>query len=104
MEGFVLIPKRYRFEVWWVMEESFEKEVKRLWRSINNDIFVKPECVKMGLGRWARLIGQKNEGIKRYLTKKLSKLSKMDRDYGNLVDLIDTKIQLNLEVDKDEIY
>lgn len=43
-------------------------------------------------------------GLKRDLTQKLKLLGEGDRGDDNLVDFIDTKVQLNLEIFKDEAY
>ncbi|KAA3466000.1 hypothetical protein EPI10_001129 [Gossypium australe] len=68
--------RRFRFEAWWVVEESFEPEVKWVWLSTLGNLLHKLEELLMA----------------------------KERDDENLVELIDTKIQLNLEIEKDERY
>ncbi|KAH1131802.1 hypothetical protein J1N35_003180 [Gossypium stocksii] len=41
---------------------------------------------------------------KKFLTTKLSELMEAERDDTNLAEMIDTKIQLNFEIKKDEYY
>lgn len=41
---------------------------------------------------------------KKLLVEKLVELSKADRDDKNLAELIDMKIDLNFEIEKDECY
>lgn len=53
---------------------------------------------------WSKAIGTKKKGLQQALTKKLGELLEKERDDDNLVELIDTKIQLSLEIEKDEIY
>ncbi|XP_017644415.1 uncharacterized protein LOC108485065 [Gossypium arboreum] len=47
---------RFHFEEWWVMEEFFEEEVRKLWGGDESDLFVKHEWVQNGLRKWAKSI------------------------------------------------
>lgn len=50
-EGYEIRSKLFQFKVLWVMEESFEQEVKTLLEEGVCDIFSKFEHVRKGLGR-----------------------------------------------------
>lgn len=48
-------PNRYnnfRFEGWWMMEDSFEREVSTIWNSASGDILSKLDTLRGGLTRW----------------------------------------------------
>ncbi|MFQ6655521.1 hypothetical protein Gotur_026040 [Gossypium turneri] len=56
--------KRFRFEAWWTMEDSFEGE--------------------KGLGSWTRFIKNGRNGLKRELTRKLEEIMDKERNVENL--------------------
>ncbi|MBA0601135.1 hypothetical protein Gorai_004321 [Gossypium raimondii] len=64
--------KMFRFEAWWVMDDSFEEKMKQIWKSSLGGVIAK-----------------------------LASLQDMDDE--NIAELIDTKIHLNLKIDKDEV-
>lgn len=78
--------------------------MKRIWNSTSGDIFAKLEYLRIGLGRWAGFVRSKKEGLKRDLTRKLEEMMDEKIVDENLVEFIDTKILLNLDIDKDEMY
>ncbi|KAK5771922.1 hypothetical protein PVK06_048178 [Gossypium arboreum] len=96
--------KLFRFEAWWLLEESFFNEVKRIWELSSRDLLQKLENVKRGLEKWADQIQWNQKRKKQVLTAELSDLYEVDKDDNNLAELIDTKIQLNFEIEKDECY
>ncbi|KAA3460175.1 reverse transcriptase [Gossypium australe] len=68
-----------------------------------------PEAIKLnylqtGLGEWAKRICLDTKRRKDFLNSKLNELMEADRSDDNMAELIDTKLQLNLEIDKDERY
>ncbi|KAA3455697.1 putative Transposon TX1 [Gossypium australe] len=89
--------KAFRFKAWWTMEESFDEEVKSIWGSSLDKL-------KHGLRSWATWTQADRKKRKIFLTDRLSEFLVAERDYPNLAKLIDTKIQLNLEIDKDKRY
>lgn len=64
----------------------------------------KLHAVRIALSKWATKTRFKRNRRKRELEEKLLSLVDMDRAKENLVELIDTKIHLNLEIDKDKMY
>lgn len=86
------------------MEDSFETEVSRLWDSTVGSIGSKLETFRLGLYRWEKQIKQARRGIKEKLTQRLEALIEADRDKENLSELIETKLHLNMEIEKDELY
>ncbi|KAA3466905.1 reverse transcriptase [Gossypium australe] len=56
------------------------------------------------LKKWACFNKSKKDGLKKRLTKELEILLKKERDDEMMARIIDTKIHLNMEIDKDEMY
>lgn len=94
----------FYFESWWVLEESFYDEVRRLWSSTSGDLLCKIDCVRHGLGLWVANRKHCRYGLKQQLTKDLEELIQEGATNNHLFELIDKRIQLNLEIDKDELY
>ncbi|KAA3458179.1 reverse transcriptase [Gossypium australe] len=57
-----------------------------------------------GLGNWAKRICMARKRNKEFLNSKLGELLEAERNDNNLAELIDTKLQLTLEIDKDKRY
>ncbi|KAG8475580.1 hypothetical protein CXB51_032446 [Gossypium anomalum] len=94
----------FKFEAWWTMEESIEQEIKNSWESSNGTIVEKLERLQIRLIRWASFINKGREGLKNKIMKELDELLAGDRDDDTMAKLIDTRVQLNIEIDKDEMY
>ncbi|KAA3480752.1 reverse transcriptase [Gossypium australe] len=95
---------RFQFEAWWVLEESFMSEVENIWRSATGDLLNKLETLKKGLIEWVMRVRRHKEGIKKILKNILEDLNHGERDDENLAELIDTKILLNFDMEKEEMY
>ncbi|KAA3484883.1 hypothetical protein EPI10_006937 [Gossypium australe] len=67
-------------------------------------IFEKLERLQISLIRWASSIKKGRDGLKSKLTKELENLMERERDDDTMAKLIDTRIRLNMEIDKDEMY
>ncbi|XP_040960419.1 uncharacterized protein [Gossypium hirsutum] len=92
--------KSFKFEAWWVLEDSFLNTVKDIWEHSEGDFLSKLDSMKEGLERWASQI-RFSRKVKKLLSSKLVSLLEEERDEENIADLIDTKIQLNFEIEKD---
>ncbi|KAA3454784.1 reverse transcriptase [Gossypium australe] len=81
---------------------------ERLDRGVANtnwiSTFPEANITHLGLKRWGTSIGMFRNRQKKALTSKLANLLEAERSEDNLAELIDTKVQLNLEIDKDESY
>lgn len=86
------------------MEDFFEEEVRSLWQLDCDDIVGRLENVRMGLLGWSKRIRQKHHVEKKRLEAQLEKLLKGDKDAKTLNILIETKLQMNWEIEKDEVY
>lgn len=58
----------------------------------------------MRLSRWARLIHDKRDGLKKRLLEQLAFLFEVERDDNILQEIIEIKLLLNGEIDKDELF
>ncbi|KAH1098260.1 hypothetical protein J1N35_015181 [Gossypium stocksii] len=96
--------KDIKFEAWWIMEESFNEKAKNPWGASSGDLLQKLANLKGGLRQWAEQIQHDRKRRKNFLTNRLADLEGADRDDLNMVELIDAKIQLNFEIEKDECY
>ncbi|KAH1081019.1 hypothetical protein J1N35_020780 [Gossypium stocksii] len=97
------IERRFRFEAWWVMEDSFLGEVKSIWDNSSGDLLNKLECIKRGLQKWVAGIRYSRNVKKEMLNLKLTKLLEEERSDVNLAKLIDIRVELNFEIEKDEL-
>lgn len=59
--------------------------------------------MQVSMTRWPSSIKKGRDRLKRKLTKELEILMESGRDDDIMAKLIDTKIKLNMEVDKDEM-
>ncbi|KAA3456600.1 reverse transcriptase [Gossypium australe] len=96
--------RKFHFEAWWTMEESLEKVIRESWEATEGTLLEKLGKLQLCLQDWSRTISRNKEGLKRKLMKELEALAEGERDDDILAKLIDTKIHLNLEIDKDEMY
>lgn len=62
---------RFCFEAWWVLEESFEEEVRRICESTKGDLLRKLERQKIMLLKRAGMIINKRIGLKKKLKERL---------------------------------
>ncbi|KAA3485547.1 reverse transcriptase [Gossypium australe] len=86
------------------MEESFEEVLRGLWGSSSGPLMEKLKVLQNGLEEWASGIKRKKRELKKKLSQKLESLLLEERDDETLARIIDTKIHLNMEIEKDEVY
>lgn len=94
----------FKFEAWWITEELIDEEIKKACESSNGSIFEKIERLQISLSKWAKSIKKKRKGLTKKLSKELEDLMEKDRDDDILAQIIDTRIHLNIEIDKEEVY
>lgn len=80
------------------------EEFRCIWENSIGDLLSKLKNMKRGLERQASQIQRSRKMKKEILTSKLTTLLEYDRSEENLAELLDTKIQLNFEIEKDECY
>ncbi|KAA3473773.1 hypothetical protein EPI10_024128 [Gossypium australe] len=86
------------------MEESFEEVLKGIWESSSEPLMERLKILQNGLEEWAGVIRRKKWELKRKLSQELESLLLGERDDETLARIIDTKIHLNMEIEKDEVY
>lgn len=86
------------------MEDTFEAVVRDSWESRVGTVSDKLERLKIDLRVWANSIKKPREGLKKKLTKQLELLVEQDRSDEVIGEMIDTRIHLNMEIEKDELY
>ncbi|KAA3480025.1 hypothetical protein EPI10_020488 [Gossypium australe] len=86
------------------MKESFGEEVKNIWETSSENLLQKLDNLKEGLKRWAGMSRINRIRRKEFLTARLLELTGAERDDINLAEMIDAKIQMNFEIEKDERY
>ncbi|KAA3467625.1 reverse transcriptase [Gossypium australe] len=96
--------KKFHFESWWTLEESSEKVIKEAWETSSESLMEKLECVQSKLKVWARSLKSRRNDRKLGLAKELESLLNDERDDETMAKIIDTKIHMNLEIDKEEMY
>ncbi|KAA3466249.1 reverse transcriptase [Gossypium australe] len=95
---------RFHFEVWWTMDESFEEVLRGIWGSSSKPLMEKLKVLQNGMEEWAGGIRRKKGELKNKLSQELESLLLEERDDETLARIIDTKIHLNMEIEKDEVY
>ncbi|KAA3461526.1 reverse transcriptase [Gossypium australe] len=78
--------------------------VQQSWDSSSGSIVEKLESLQRDLKEWESSIKKGKEGLKKKLSKDLELLMAEERDDATLERIIDTKVRLNLEIDRDELY
>ncbi|KAA3484468.1 reverse transcriptase [Gossypium australe] len=86
------------------MEESFEETLKEIWESSSDPMMEKLKNLQIGLTKWANTVKSKKGELRKKLTDKLETLMKAEVDDETLAEIIDTKLHLNMEIEKDEAY
>ncbi|KAA3476813.1 reverse transcriptase [Gossypium australe] len=95
---------KLKFEAWWTIEETVEETIKKSWNSNSGTIVEKLGKLQVDLKEWASSIKKGKEGLKKKLTEELEVLLEKERTDDTLAKIIDTRVQLNMEIDRDEIY
>ncbi|KAH1032635.1 hypothetical protein J1N35_044809 [Gossypium stocksii] len=104
-DKYVVKNRDFRFEKIWLLDESCHDEVKLLW-DLNKHLNI-PErlhAVSEGLSKWAMRIRRKKDGKLNSLKSRLNFLYNAPPNDETLEEIIEAKLELNLEIDKTEIY
>ncbi|KAA3489521.1 reverse transcriptase [Gossypium australe] len=97
-------PIRFRFESWWVLEESCEEEIRKLWEESSGPYLNRMTTLANGLKVWAKKIQFKHKGEVQRLNRRLEELNGDESLEGTLAELMEVKLHLNMEMDKKERY
>lgn len=59
------VGQTFRFEAWWILDDTFEKTMKELWLSVQGDIFYNFHHLREGLKKWALTIRKRRNKEKK---------------------------------------
>lgn len=94
----------FRFESWWVLEDSCEEVIRKIWEDSSGSFLIPMDYLVDGLKGWAKKIKCKRGYDVKLLNRRLEELNCGERSEENLGESVGIKIQLNLEMDKEERY
>ncbi|XP_052486336.1 uncharacterized protein LOC128041067 [Gossypium raimondii] len=100
---FKIVPS-FKFEAWWTAEESIEEEIRKAWKSSNGSVLEKLENLQISLSKWAKFIKKKRKGMTDTITKELEDLMKKELDEDVMNQMIEKRIHLSMEIEKEEMY
>ncbi|GMI96662.1 hypothetical protein like AT1G43760 [Hibiscus trionum] len=95
---------RFRFNANWVLEEGFLDVVQSFWSSNMDPIPSKLHMLGSVLQKWSRGRFSKRKAKANKLNKRLAELVMEEPDDDRLVELMEVKLALNLEADKEEMF
>lgn len=84
--------------------ESCEFEVRRLWESSVRDVSSRLSTLCQGLKHWVTRLCMSRYGNLRRLHSRFATVTSVGNGNVSLLDLLSTKNELNLKVDKKELY
>ncbi|GMJ05748.1 hypothetical protein HRI_004244000 [Hibiscus trionum] len=96
--------RAFKFSADWTLEDECESLIKKFWEESNLSLSQKLVELGVKLSAWSR--GRKVSSRKRSheLKDKLKVLTDRDPDDETLAEILDVKLALNFEADKDELY
>ncbi|MBA0631995.1 hypothetical protein Godav_000815 [Gossypium davidsonii] len=93
----------FRFEAAWLLEDSCETMVKKLWEASSGTIPTRLHKVGEGLDKWFTRVKRERSMSRKDLERQLQRLNELTPSDKVLRDIADTKLALSLEADK-ELY
>ncbi|KAK8660061.1 hypothetical protein V6N13_050997 [Hibiscus sabdariffa] len=95
---------QFRFDANWILEEECRNLIKKVWTSNSGHLFSKLSKVSSELRKWSKNHKDKSKKYSDSLKAKLEELADEDPDDEKLAELLDVKIALNMEADKEELF
>ncbi|MFQ6638747.1 hypothetical protein Gotur_016097, partial [Gossypium turneri] len=96
--------KLFRFEAKWCLDGSFEEMIKTWWGGKSGSVLGKLEDLGYHLLRWSRATDREKKRCRTDLEDRLSKLYSQDISEEVLAEITKVQVELNLEVDKEELF
>ncbi|MBA0699030.1 hypothetical protein Goari_000703 [Gossypium aridum] len=93
----------FRFEAAWLLEDSCETMVKKLWEASLGTIPTRLHKVGEGLDKWFTQVKRERSMSRKNLERQLQRLNELTLSDKVLGDIVDTMLALSLEADK-ELY
>ncbi|GMI82621.1 hypothetical protein HRI_001931400 [Hibiscus trionum] len=95
---------RFRFDANWVMEEEMVEQLQTYWESSDSPVPARLKDLGSILQKWS-MKNKKDRGArKKILQNRLTELTSADPDEEVLAELLEVKLRLNMEADKEELY
>ncbi|GMJ02632.1 hypothetical protein HRI_003932400 [Hibiscus trionum] len=94
----------FRFEASWLLEDSCEPEVQKLWAASVGSIPKKLRQVGVGLENWFRKLKMARKITVKGLKEQLTQLCEQNPTDDILAEITDVKLNLNFEMEKEELY
>ncbi|GMI75496.1 hypothetical protein like AT4G29090 [Hibiscus trionum] len=94
----------FRFDANWVLEDEAAQIIKNCWESSSATVPEKLHETGCALMSWSRDHKKQTTAQKRAMMLKLKELTSCDPDEETLAELIEVKLGLNLEADKEEYF
>ncbi|KAL4386718.1 hypothetical protein GQ457_09G000940 [Hibiscus cannabinus] len=88
----------------WLLEESCEEEVRRIWNESIGTVPERLRSVSRGLDRWFRILQRKKRVSIKNLRDRIDTLNAQVVSDDVLGDIVEAKLTLNIELDKEELY
>ncbi|KAA3489070.1 reverse transcriptase [Gossypium australe] len=79
----------FRFESWWVLEESCEDEIRKLWEESSGPYLNHMKILANGLKVWAKRIQSKRKGEVKRLNRRLEELNGVERSEETLMKIME---------------
>ncbi|KAL4312649.1 hypothetical protein GQ457_01G024910 [Hibiscus cannabinus] len=92
----------FRFEASWLLEHDCAEVIRNFWCSTTADLPQKLELLGKMLHSWGSSVKKQKRKFKIDLEQRLRELENADPDDEILAELVDVKLGLNLEADKEE--
>ncbi|KAA3473268.1 reverse transcriptase [Gossypium australe] len=91
------ISSRFRFESWWVLEETCEEEIRKLWEESSGPYLNHMRYLATRLKAWGKNYSS-NTRVK------YKELNDEEISEETLAEILEVKLHLNMEMDKEERY
>ncbi|KAL4366884.1 hypothetical protein GQ457_05G001920 [Hibiscus cannabinus] len=96
-------PLPFKFDAAWVMDDSCTTIIFEFWSSHTSDLPTKLCELGSSLKNWSLSMRKEKRAVKDSLEARLKELEEGDLDDDVLAELIDVKLGLNIEADKEEL-
>ncbi|KAG8476592.1 hypothetical protein CXB51_033513 [Gossypium anomalum] len=103
-EGQISRPKIFCFEARWCLKRNFEEVVLSNWNSFNGSIPDKLRFMGQQFQHWSRLKNREKSFSRSNMKKRLQELYGIDTFDEVLAEIMEAQLDLNLEIDKEEIF
>ncbi|GMI75028.1 hypothetical protein like AT1G43760 [Hibiscus trionum] len=94
----------FKFDANWILEGDVEGIIQSTWSGVEGDFMSKLSAVSLALKKWCRTLNSRRKVSTDTLTSRLEQLSLEDPSDENLAEILEVKLALNMESDKDELF